>query len=100
MEEFQNKLYLYDSEQIYEFDLMLNWSNTFTKTATNFSFSNDNIIGLNNQTLTFTSISSNENNKLSNKTLSEFQDFRVSGTDFYFSGGKKISKFKLISSKN
>jgi hypothetical protein len=100
MEEHQNKLYLYDSVQIYEFDLMLNWSNTFTKTASKFSFSKDNIIGLNNQTMTFTSISSNENNKLSSKTLSEFQDFRVSGTDFYFSGEKKISKFKLISSKN
>ncbi len=99
MEEFQNKLYLYDSEQIYEFDLMLNWSNTFTKTATNFSFSNDNIIGLNNQTLTFTSISSNERNKFTSKTLEQFQDFQMNGTELYFSGGKKISKFKLISAK-
>jgi len=100
MEEHQNKLYLYDSEQIYEFDQMLNWSNTFTKTAKSFAFSKDNIIGLNNQTMTFTSISSNENNKLSNKSLAEFQVFQIVGSDFYFSGGKKISKFKLISIKN
>ena len=99
MEEYQNKLYLYDSEQIYEFDLMLNWSNTFIKTATNFSFSNDNIIGLNNQTLTFTSISSNERNIFTSKTLEQFQDFQMIGFDLYFSKGKKISKFKLISSK-
>ncbi len=99
MEEYQNKLYLYDSEQIYEFDLMLNWSNTFKKTGTVFSFSYDNIIGLNSQILTFTSISSNEKNKFTSKILEQFQDFQMIGFDLYFSEGKKISKFKLISSK-
>lgn len=100
MLEHQNKLYLYDTEQIYEFDLMLNWSNSFNITASSFSFFSDTIIGLNNQTLTFTSIINNENHKLNSKTLSEFQNFQVNGKDFYFSGGKKISKFKLISINN
>ena len=99
MKEYQNKLYLYDSEQIYEFDLMLNWSNTFTKTASKFSFLKDNIIGLNNQTLTFTSINSNESYIFTDKNLQQFKDFQVSGTDFYFSVEKKISKFKLYSTK-
>lgn len=99
MKEYQNKLYLYDSERIYEFDLMLNWSNTFEKSAVSFSFLKENIVGLNNQTLTFTSISSNESDIFTNKTLQQFKDFQLSGTDFYFSGEKKISKFKLFSTK-
>jgi len=99
MKEYQNKLYLYDSERIYEFDLMMNWSNTFEKSAFSFSFFKNNIIGLNNQTLTFTSINSNESYIFTDKNLQQFKDFQLSGTDFYFSEEKKISKFKLFSTK-
>jgi hypothetical protein len=78
---------------------MMNWSNTFEKSAFSFSFLKNNIVGLNNQTSTFTSINSKESFIFTDKNLQQFKDFQLSGTDFYFSVEKNISKFKLYSTK-
>jgi len=95
MEEYKNKLYLQNSEQIYEFDLMLNWSNTFNKPSKQAAFWNNNIIGFSSDSLNFLNINSNENSKFQVSNYENFLNLQIVGSDFYFSKDLRISKYKL-----
>lgn len=97
MEEHNNKLYLQDATTIFEFDQMLSWSNSFTKQASCNVFWWNYIIGFENKTLTFTSITINEIEKKELDFEESFKQLKVNGNNFYFSGDKKITKFKVKS---
>ena len=99
MEEYKNKLYLQDSEQLYEFDLMLNWSNTFKKPAKFCALWKENIIGFEPNSLNFININTNEKTNIPLSEIIKFTNFQVNGSDFYFVVDKKISKFTFNSTK-
>jgi hypothetical protein len=95
MEEYNNKLYLQDASTIFEFDQMLSWSNSFTKQANSNAFWRNYIVGFDNNSLIYTSIAINEIEKKELGFSDSYNQLKVNGNDFYFSGDKKITKFKV-----
>ena len=95
MEEYNNKLYLQDATTIFEFDQMLSWSNSFTKQASSNAFWLNYIVGFDNNSLIYKSIAINEIEIKELVFSDSYNQLKVNGNDFYFSGDKKITKFKV-----
>jgi len=99
MQEYKNNLYLEDKLEIYEFDFMLNWKNSYPKTGIKTAFWNDYIVEINQDKLNFRSFNSNELTEITFDSSENQLMILVNAIDFYFSSGNKISKFRFNSTK-